>query len=63
MPSSRDDYLGSIDSRALPKDSRGYRLSAHKGRLSLNLDYITDIRVEFSLHYAKNDLKTSASGQ
>jgi hypothetical protein len=59
----RDDYLKSTNARVLPNHSRGYRLSCQKDRLSQNMGYIIDIRVEFSLHSAKNDLKTSASGQ
>jgi len=62
-PSSRESYPGPTDSGALPKPVRGYRLFEQKDRLSQNLGYIIDIRVEFSFHYARNYLKTSASGQ
>ena len=34
-----------------------------EGPFIAELGYIIDIRVEFSLRSAKNDLKTSASGQ
>jgi hypothetical protein len=52
-----------ITTRILPNHSRDYRLTDQKDRLSQDMGYIIDIRVEFSLHSAKNDLKTSASGQ